>query len=578
MMGRRVGARMRALPFLFFPVLVVSCGGDGGDPHSPGAGAQSAGAGGAGPVEPWFEEAAQEAGLGFVHDLGSERRFWIPETIVGGVALFDMDGDGDLDAYCVQSGAMTDDGQPVREKGNQLFENDGSGRFTDVTEKAGVGDTGYGVGVTVGDANGDGHQDLYVTNIGANTLYLGRGDGTFEDATKTSRTGDPGFGASASFLDVDGDGDLDLYVVNYLRWSAAIERTCASEYGTGVYCSPNSYEAPARDTLYRNRGDGVFDDVSDVAGLGKAFGNGLGVVWGEIDGKPGLEIYVANDGGPNQLWRPRSGGRLEDGALLSGCAVNGNGAAEAGMGLVLADLTGDGRLDLFSTHVNQESHTLYQGGAGGFKDATTRTKLASPTVRKTGFGAGAHDFDHDGFIDLFIAGGRVRAFTPTEDALRPFAESDQLFAGSGKGPFREVPNAGLRAPLTTVGHGAAFGDIDGDGDVDVLVLDAGGPLRLYRNVAPKAEGAWVRFDVRDGPGRQALGATVEVQTPAGAQVRCVQVTYSYCSANDPAVHFGLGSAQDVSGVTVRWLDGSEETFEGPFPPASTHVLSQGSGR
>ena len=524
----------------------------------------------------WFDEVAASAGLDFVHSVGEPRRYWIPETIAGGVALFDKDGDGDLDLYCVQAGDLDDEGRSTGTLRNKLFENDGRGQFRNVTREAGVGDSGYGIGCTVADYDADGDMDLFVTNLGHNVLYRNRGDGTFDDVSNALGQTESAWGASSAFVDVDGDDDLDLFVVNYLNWSKDLERGCKSDYGDQDYCGPAHYAVPARDSLYRNEGDGTFTDVSEAYGLGKAFGNGLGVAFGDLDRDGRVDIYVANDSSPNQLWRRAASGALQDTAMLDGCALNGEGAVEAGMGVALADFDGDLRLDILSTHMAKETHTLYLARQNGrFRDDTGRSGLAVPTRSKTGFGVGAHDFDHDGILDLFVAGGRVLHMRPEEDPERPFAETDQLFRGLGNGRFEERPHAGLAAPLTTVGRGAAFGDVDGDGDVDIAVIDAGGPLRLYRNVAPKRGGA-LRLELLEAGGSHALGARVEISGAGNRQVRTVQIASSYCSASEPVVHFGLGMSDAVNAARVTWLDGSEEEF-GPFEGEGPHVLRRGTG-
>jgi hypothetical protein len=540
--------------------LLAACGGAGdGTPSAPGG--------------VWFEETAATRGVDFRHTLGAEQRFWFPEVAGSGLAFFDYDGDGDLDLYCVQAGELDPDA--VEHPGNRLYANDGTGHFSDGTHVAGVGDTGYGMGCAVADYDADGDLDLYVTNVGPNVLYRNDGDGTFTDVTREAGVGDAAWGTSCAFLDYDQDGDLDLFVVNYIHWSVEHELECRSDYGTQEYCSPNNYSAPARDVLYRNEG-GVFTDVSTAVGLGAAFGNGLGIVWGDVDGDGRVDVYVANDGMANQLWRGKPDGTFEDAAMLAGCAVNGNGAEEAGMGAALFDVDGDGDLDLFCTHLRQETNTIYLNERGVFKDATSRAGIGNASFGSTGFGVAFCDLDHDGVLDLFVSNGRVNDFQPHLDPARVLAEPDQLFRGLGAGRFEEIPRAGLAQTLQTVGRGAAFGDIDGDGDIDVAELDNDGPLRLFVNVAEK-RGRWALLDVREADGRHALGATLVARAGAGAQHRQVQSAYSYCSSNDPRVHLGLGAAESIDEVVVSWRDGARETF-GPLAADRAHVLRRGAGR
>ncbi|MCH7813895.1 MAG: VCBS repeat-containing protein, partial [Planctomycetes bacterium] len=305
----------------------------------------------------WFEEVAEQSGLTFRHVRTPVVRYWLPEIMSGGAGLFDYDNDGDMDLYLVQAGDL--DPTATDKPGNRLYRNRGDGTFDDVTAAAGVADTGYGDGCACGDYDGDGDVDLYVTNVGPNALYRNNGDGTFTDVTAAAGVGDPGWGCSAAFFDYDADGDLDLMVVNYVIWSIQAEIKCAIITGEQDYCSPSNYNAPAPDTLYRNEGDGTFVEVSEAAGLRAAYGNGLGICCGDynLDGR--LDIYVANDASPNQLWHNTGRGGFRDDALLAGCSVNANGTTEAGMGVAGVDLDNDGDLDLFMTHLRNETHTLY---------------------------------------------------------------------------------------------------------------------------------------------------------------------------------------------------------------------------
>ena len=366
--------------------------------------------------------------------------------------------------------------------------------------KAGVAHAGYGMGCAVGDYDGDGDEDLYVTNVGANVLYRNQGDGTFRDVTSEAGVGHAGWSSSAAFFDGDGDGDLDLFVVNYVRWSPGREIECFAGGNERDYCQPGNYNAPAPDVFYRNDGGETFRDESERAGFSKAFGNGLGVAPGDYDGDGDLDLYVANDGDPNQLWVRGKDGRYTDQALLSGVAVNRYGLAEAGMGVAAVDLESDGDLDLFVTHLRDETNTLYLNQGGWFDDATTATGLASSSIGYTGFGLGFADFDHDGELDLYVANGRIgRSVAPS--AADPYAEPDQLYRGLGGGRLEELGPQGGGS-----GRAVALGDYDEDGDLDVLVVDNGGPARLLRNRA--ASGQWVKFRVLGPRSRPVIGATV----------------------------------------------------------------------
>jgi len=333
----------------------TACGPAG--PAGPAAATPAPGAGAA-----WFVESARAAGLDFTFRSGHRERYLMPEIMAGGAALFDADGDGDLDAYLVQAGEV--EGDPAARPPNQLFRNRGDGTFDDITAESGAGDRGYGFGVTAGDYDNDGRTDLYVTNLGPNTLLRNLGGGKFAAVPGAGGAAGDDWSASAAFLDYERDGDLDLFVANYLAWSLAIERPCVNESGAPDYCSPKSYGAPAPDRLYRNDGDGTFADVSDEAGLGAAFGNGLGVAPGDFDGDGWVDVFVANDGTPNQLWVNNGDGTFTDQAPMLGVAVDENGKAKAGMGTDAADVDDDGDLDLLVVNRDAPAHLLKNVAAG----------------------------------------------------------------------------------------------------------------------------------------------------------------------------------------------------------------------
>ena len=528
------------------------------------------------PVEPvagaqaWFEEVSQASGIEFQHVRARSDRYWLPEIMGGGAAWLDYDSDGRLDLYLVQSGDLESSSSRWQ---NQLFRNTGEGFFQNATSAAGVGDEGYGMGASAGDYDGDGDLDLYVTNLGANVLYRNQGNGTFVDVTAEAGVGHPGWGASSAFFDYDGDTHLDLFVVNYVNWSPQREIECSAGGAQRDYCQPQNYNAPATDVLYRNNGDGTFSDATRPSGIFSAKGNGLGVTAGDFDGDGRPDLYVANDGDPNQLWINNGDGTFTDRALLAGCAVNRHGMAEAGMGVVAADLENDGDLDLFMTHLRDESNTLYLNQGGLFEDATVLAGLSAPSIPLTGFGAGMADFDHDGILDLYVANGRVgRSAAPLADD--PYAEPNQLYRGSGNGRFQEVePRGGAAKPWIENSRAAAFGDYDGDGDIDVLVVNNAGLARLYRNQA-EGKGNWIQFRLLDAKGRDAAGAMVGILSAGKRQWRLASAASSYLASNDPKAHFGLGSADRVEEAEILWPGGSRETF-GPFAAGKVHLIRQG---
>jgi len=523
-------------------------------------------------IEPWF--VTVDAGFDFRHEPAKEIRFWFPEILGSGAAFLDYDGDGDLDIYVVQSGDLK---LPAAERpGNRLYANQGGGRFVDVTDSAGVGDRGYGMGCTTGDYDADGDTDLYITNHGPNVLYRNEGDGTFSDVTEEFGVGHDAWGTSCAFLDYDLDGDLDLFVANYLNWSRERELDCKSPQGEPDYCHPNNFKSPAMDVLYRNDGE-HFTDVTETSGVSSSYGNGLGVAVGDfdLDGRP--DIYVANDEMSNLLWMNKGDGKFVDDALVRGCAVNMNGTAEAGMGVASVDIDEDGDLDLFMTHLRNETNTFYFNKNGVFRDRTSSTGLGSSSLQYTGFGTGFADFNLDGHLDLYVVNGRVGNWVPYFNEANIYAEPDQLFHGLGAGKFEESSApGGLAEPHYGASRGAAFGDYDNDGDIDIAIVDNRGSLRLLRNEAPRA-GSWLQLSVIGPSGSDAIGARVRVEAAGGAQHRVIQTSYSFCSANDPRAHFGLGAATQADEVRVDWLIGDPELF-GPLEAGKSHTLVQGEGR
>jgi hypothetical protein len=514
-----------------------------------------------------FDEVAAQTGLNFHHYNGMTGKFYLPEIMGAGVALFDYDNDGDLDVFLVQSAAFEPVSNP--RAGGRLFRNDLEKqklRFTDVTEKSRIHATGYGMGVAVGDFNNDGWPDLYLTNLGSNQMYLNKGDGTFDDVTKNTTTDDPRWSTAASFLDYDRDGWLDLIVVNYAEFSLTNSPNCYAPTSARDYCTPRVFRAPGN-RLFHNRRDGTFEDVTIAAGVDKEFGHGLGVVAADFDDDGWIDIYVANDGDPNQLWMNQKNGTFKNEALLAGAAVNRDGKTEAGMGVDAGDFDGSGTDDIFVTHLMEETNTLFTNvGAAVFEDRTRETGLGMPGRRFTGFGTSFFDYDNDGWLDLLVVNGAVQLLPELIRKADPFplGQPNQLFRNTGNGRFIEiVEQAGPSFQLLEVSRGAAFGDIDNDGDTDVLVTNNNGPARLLVNQLG-SRNHWLGLRIVGKNGRDMLGARVDVVVRKNQLLRRrVRTDGSYLSANDPRVLVGLGSTTQVEAVRVRWPDGSLAELKAP---------------
>ncbi|MHC4948466.1 MAG: CRTAC1 family protein [Planctomycetota bacterium] len=536
------------------------------------------------PESSWLVDVAGELGLDFVHASGGTGDFRMPEIMGPGAALLDVDGDGDLDAYLVSGhGDGLGEGR-AGAASNRLYLQGPDGRFVDATAGSGLDDRGYGMGVAAGDIDNDGDVDLYVTNHGPDRLYRNRGDGTFEDVTARAGIDVPGWSCSAEFVDYDRDGRLDLYVTQYVDFDPALR--CHTSAGEPDYCGPKAMP-PRPDVLLRNTGtpDGpAFEDVSAAAGLrAVAPAAGLGVIADDLDDDGWPDLYVANDAYANHLWLNRGDGTFREAAMALGVAYNLHGQAEAGMGVVAEDLDGDGRTDLLVTHLGQETNTLYVGHAAGFDDATGASGLGTASMSRTGFGVVALDLELDGDLDVAIGNGRVVRGTPLPDTRLPspwsmFAEPNLLHVNEGGGRFRDAAGSapGFCAD-PEITRGLVAGDVDGDGDLDLLAVNTEGPARLYRNDAPRA-GAWLAVRAVDPAlGRDAIGARVVVATTDGRRrVRTIRRGGSYLSCGDARAHFGLGPEPTIAHVDVRWPDGTVERFPSPAVDASV-VLERGSG-
>ncbi|HID11639.1 MAG TPA: CRTAC1 family protein [Candidatus Latescibacteria bacterium] len=506
---------------------------------------------------------------------------YIVEAKGGGAAVFlDYDNDGWMDIYIV-NGSKLEGFPPGREPRNVLYRNNGDGTFTDVTEEAGVGDTRWGMGCTAVDYDNDGDTDIYVANFGPNVLYRNNGDGTFTDVTEEAGVGDPKWSTGTAWGDYDGDGDLDLYVANYVDFDVDHLEKYRSRniwHGIEVMAGPRGLEG-AEDVFYRNNGDGTFTEVTAEAGLvDRLKGYGFTVLFADYDNDGDLDIYVANDSVPNYLYRNNGDGTFTEVGLETGVAYSEDGREQAGMGAVFGDYDNDGWLDIFVTNFSDDNNTLYRNeGDGFFTDVTFQTGLGGPSLPFVSWGTEFLDYDNDGWKDIFVATGHVYPQVDLYDFGTTYKERNLLFHNNGDGAFTEVTGqAGPGMQVEKVSRGAAFGDYDNDGDIDVLVLNMGDMPTLLRNEGGNRN-HWIKFrTVGTRSNRDGIGARIWVTAGGLTQMREVYMGSSFLCGNDIRVHFGLGRNTKVDLVRVRWPSGLVEEFRG-LKANKLYILKEGEG-
>jgi enediyne biosynthesis protein E4 len=477
-----------------------------------------------------------------------------------GGLFFDFDGDGWTDIFVVDGGSLAD---PAVHRGarHRLFRNRADGTFADVTTRSGITHREYGMGACAGDYDGDRHPDLYVTSFGPNTLYRNRGDGTFVDVTAAARVGDRRWSASCAFADLDRDGDLDLWVVNYVNADRSKSTYCGNA-GTGqrFYCHPLKYD-PLPNTVYRNDGNGAFTDVSIASGVGALKSNGLGVVITDYDGDGWPDVFVANDTMPNFLFRNGGNWKFTETGLVSGFALAADGTVRAGMGIDAGDYDGDGRTDVVITNLDFEMHTLHRGLERGlFAYATMESGVGFPTLPFVGFGVAFFDADNDAQLDIAIANGHILDNAPQFRTGSTYAQRKLLFRNTTGRRFVEVGQmAGPGFASLKVARGLATGDVDNDGDLDLLVTNNGQDVDLLRNDGGNRAHALLVALRGAGSNTGAIGARVRVTSGSRTQTREVRAGSSYMSQNDLRVHVGLGTAVRVDRLEVTWPSGRTDT-------------------
>jgi hypothetical protein len=560
-----------------FLLLCSACGEPAGTPAPPAA-APASGTTPSGFVT--FEDATAASGIDFRHVNGATGSKYMVETLGSGLCVFDYDGDGRQDVYFVQSGRLPGY-EPAETPRSALFRNLGGGRFAAVPGAAGAaGPDRYGFGCVAGDVDGDGDRDLYVTYYGPSVLYRNDG-GRFVDVTAGAGVGNPLWGTGAALVDYDGDGDLDLYVANYVGWNLEENPYCGEERpGYRTVCHPKNFDSQP-DVLYRNRGDGTFENVTSRAGIDDRTGKGLGVTVVDFDDDGDEDIYVANDDTPNFLFRNEGNGTFREIGELAGVALSEDGVPQAGMGTDAGDFDNDGLFDLFVTNLAEETNELYRNIGGGlFEHATSRAGLGAPSLLYLGFGTFFFDPDLDGDLDLFVTNGHIIDNIALYSDIITFRQPITLYRNVGDGRA-EMASAEAGAPLQRdyLGRGAVPFDFDDDGDEDVIMAQNDGPAVVLRN-AGEPRRPWVAIALRGvPPNRDAIGARVTLEAGGRAQIRQVRTGRSYLSQGDARLYFGLGEAPSIDRIVVRWpgRNGGVEEFAGGAAGRFL-VLEQGRGR
>jgi hypothetical protein len=525
-----------------------------------------------------FVERGRQAGITFQHTDGSSGKYYIVETLASGVALFDFDLDGDLDIYFINGRPLPPSPEGNAAAANALYRNDGNGAFTDVTREKGVPGTGFGVGAAAADHDGDGDLDLYVCQFGPNVLYRNNGAGagwTFTEVTREAGCDDPRFSAAACFFDLDRDGDLDLYVTNYCVEDFSRSKPCSTN-GIATYCPPGQYPAEGH-SLFRNRGDGTFEDITATSGVGALRGRGMGVVSEDFDGDGLADLYVANDTSDNFFLRNLGEGKFENIALTAGVALSANGDELGSMGIDVGDCNRDGKFDIIVTTFQKQLNALYVGMRKNFfVDIAMKQGLGETCLPMVSWGTKFADFDNDTWLDLFIANGHLEDQIDRFDQSSSYLQQNQYFKNLGGGVFKDVSNEvgpGLKEKLSS--RGAAFGDIDNDGDIDIVVSNSRGRPSLLINEGGNTR-SWIELELRGRKNRFAIGATARVTTGGVTQMATVRSGASYASQNDLRLHFGLGAAETAETIEVRWPEGQVEVF-GPLAARRLHRLEEGAG-
>ena len=514
-----------------------------------------------------FTNITEQAGVHFRHEDGRSYKKYFPETLGSGVALFDYDNDDDLDLYFVNGANLDSSKEGNLPATNHLYQNNGDGTFVDVTAESGIGERGYGAGVCVADYDNDGWPDLYVTNFGANVLYRNNGDGTFSDVTQQAGVDCSDWSTGCAFADVDGDGDLDLYVANYVRFSVETHTPCRVK-GILVYCSPRTYDG-VRDVFFRNNGDGTFTEDTHNAGFGQIAARGLGVIFGDYDNDGDSDLYVANDADQNFLYRNDGRGYFEEVSQIAGVGFSEHGLVENGMGVDFGDYDNDGLPDLVVTNFQHQTNTIYHNdGDGFFTDVSYPSGTGELSLPYLAWGINLFDFDNDGWFDFFVANGHIHDNVHLIDTSTTYTQMNHLFQNNRDGTFTDV----AEPTPTKSSRGSAVGDIDNDGDLDLVISNVGETPDILRNDSGNLSGRWLNVKLIGS----AIGSRVTVITEVLRQMREVRSGSSYLSQSDFRLHFGLGKHEKAD-IEVRWASGKVERFEGIKTNSFVKII-EGEGR
>lgn len=502
-----------------------------------------------------FREIAAQSGIAFVLENHPTDRKYMIETMPGGIAVFDYDGDGRPDIFFTNGAEIPSLEKTSRKYWNRLYRNEGDWKFRDVTEEAGVAGAGYSMGAAAADYDNDGLPDLFVAGVNRNILYHNLGHGRFEDVTAKAGIKSGDWAVAAGWFDYDRDGKVDLWVVHYAKWPPSSDRYCGdSARGLRIYCHPKYFEGLAS-TLYRNRGDGTFEDVTARAGLARYPGRGMSVAFADYDQDGFPDVFVTNDNMPNFLFHNKGNGTFEEVGLLSGTALRDDGKAVASMGAEFKDYDNDGLPDIAVTALAGETFPLFRNlGKGNFADATYRSRIGPLTLKHSGWGLGVFDFNNDGWKDLFTANSHVNDRVELFEAA-VYKEKNSVFANVG-GVFQDVSGAaGLS--LAKAHRGAAFADFNGDGRIDAVVSSLGEPAELWENISPEPN-HWLIIRLHGGKSnRDGIGARIRI----GDQYNEMTTALGYASSADWGVHFGLGNTAVIPKIEIRWPGGVTQVLK-----------------